>query len=70
MKLVKSTKVEYKREKNKVEIFGESNHTHWQIWFDLISNKILYFFLLITLFFSESLSDIVIILIKWVNKIF
>jgi hypothetical protein len=70
MKLVKSTKVEYKREKNKVEIIGESNHTHWQIWFDLVSNKILYFFLLLALFFSESPSDFVIMVIKWANKNF
>lgn len=70
MKLVKSTKVEYKREKNRVEIIGESNHTHWQIWFDLISNKLLYFFLLVALLLSESSSGIVIMLIKWLNNFF
>jgi hypothetical protein len=68
MKLVKSKKVEYKREKNKVEIIGESNHTHWQIWFDLISNRVLYFFLLLAIFFSESPYDVVSVIIKWVVK--
>ncbi len=70
MKLEQKKQVKYKREKNKVEINGDSNHVYWQIWFDLVTNKLLYFFLLFVLVFCQSPSNIISFIIMYLKSIF
>lgn len=47
MKLQKSSEVKYTREKNKVEISGDAKDVKRQIWFDLISSRVIQIALII-----------------------
>ena len=70
MKSEQKKQVKYKREKNKVEIEGDGNHVYWQIWFDLVTNKLLYFFFLFVFIFSKSPHDIISFVINYLKNIF
>jgi len=42
MKTAKPSRIVYRRDKGKVEISGDSEQVKWQIWFDLISTRLLW----------------------------
>lgn len=63
-----SSPVMYKRDKGKVEITGEPEQVKWQIWFDLVSSKILWLVLLIVLLSTVPKAGWLPVIWQWVKK--
>jgi hypothetical protein len=56
---VQKKNITYKRERNKVEISGEPNDVKWAMWFDLLSNRLVWLLLLLILLCTVSKTHIV-----------
>lgn len=46
-------KIYYKREKGKVELSGSGNNIKWQIWFDLVSSRLIVILIILVILFSS-----------------
>lgn len=68
MAIKKSTLITYKREKDKVEITGDSEDTKGLMWFDLISSRLIWIVLVVVLLFVAPKASFVPILWQWIKK--
>lgn len=64
----KQNNVIYKREKGKVEISGDSNDVKAAIWFDLITNRLLWFALFIVSLFTVPKISWIPFLVEWIKE--
>jgi hypothetical protein len=58
----------YERDKNKVKISGEPENVKWQIWFDLVANKLFWLLLVIILLVVLPKASFIPILLKWIKQ--
>ena len=68
MKANQKSPVTYKRDKGKVEITGEAKQVKWQIWFDLISSRLLWVIVIIVLACTLPKTAWVPALWQWLKK--
>lgn len=58
----------YKRGKTGVEINGEPDQVKWPMWFDLITSKLLWVFLAVTLLILMPKASLLPLLWQWLKK--
>lgn len=68
MKKEQTNQVVYKRDKNKVEITGNSKDTKWPIWFDLVSSRLAILLVLITVLQACPTNQVLLMLIKFLKR--
>lgn len=68
MKALKSNLVTYKREKGKVEITGEADQIRNQVWFDLITSKLMWVALFIILLVIVPKASWLPLVWQWLKK--
>jgi hypothetical protein len=68
MKTSKSNLVTYKREKGKVEITGEADQIKNQVWFDLITSRLMWLVLIIVLLIIAPKTSWVPLVWQWLKK--
>lgn len=67
MDLQGKKKIRYKREKGKVELSGSGNNIKWQIWFDLVSSRLIVILIILVILFSSK-EGLAILLFKYLQK--
>ena len=60
--------IKYKRDKDKVEITGEAGQVRWQIWFDLVSSRLLQLAPIILLLCILPKAGWVTLAMQWLKK--
>lgn len=69
MDLQGNNKIYYKREKGKIELKGSGRTVKSQIWFDLISSRLIIVLIIVAILVSPE-TGIVAILLKYLHKMF
>lgn len=64
----KNNQMIYKRDKNKVEISGESDEVKWPMWFDLISTRLFWVVLVVILLCTVPQHSWIPIVWQWVKR--
>ena len=68
MTVKKSGRVTYKRDKEKVEITGESKEVNWLIGFDLLSSRLIWVVLVIILLCTFPKTGFIPVIWKWLKS--